>query len=33
MSNVLKREQKRRNTIDWVIVAIFVALFIWHLKV
>jgi len=33
MSNVLKREQKRRNTIDWVIIAIFVALFIWHLKV
>jgi hypothetical protein len=33
MSNVLKREQKRRNTIDWVIIAIFLALFIWHLKV
>jgi len=32
-SKVIEREQKRRNTIDWVIIAIFVALFIWHLKV
>jgi hypothetical protein len=33
MSKVLKHEQKRKNTIDWIIIAIFVALFIWHLKV
>jgi hypothetical protein len=33
LSKILAKEEKRKNTIDWIIIAIFVALFIWHLKI
>lgn len=33
LSKILAKEEKRKNKIDWIIIAIFVALFIWHLKI